>query len=79
MGGEVPLLPLPPPEVRRKLRDQMGFTLAETAAGLEVSPRTLLRWEWGDTEPTPKNHRKYHALLKAYQNLVDTMETTHEQ
>lgn len=72
MGAEkVPLLPLPSPEERRKLRDQMGVSRRAAAAELGVSVRTLLRWELGDTEPTSDHHRKYEELLRQWSEAVD--------
>ncbi len=66
-----PLPLLPPPEERRRLRDAMGITCAAAAAELEVSPRTLLRWEWGDAEPVPASRRRYGALLEQWRQAVD--------
>jgi hypothetical protein len=36
-----------------------------------VSVRTLLRWEFGDTEPEPDHHRKYEELLRGWKNSVE--------
>lgn len=66
-----PLPPLPEPEVRRKLRDAMGITLKEAAAEIRVSPRSYLRWEWGDAQPVPRNHRRYAAQLESWQHAID--------
>lgn len=66
-----PLLPLPPTETRRALRDAMGLTLKEAAFEVGVSARTYLRWEWGDTSPSPKNHRKYQQQLQQWQDAVE--------
>lgn len=72
MGAEkVPLLPLPSPDERRKLRDQMGVSRKAAAAELGVSVRTLLRWELGDTEPTASHHRKYEEMLRQWKDAVD--------
>lgn len=65
-----PLVPLPSLEERRKLRDAMGLTLPEAAAQLHVSPRTLLRWEWGDSYPSPVNHRNYAELLESWRVML---------
>jgi DNA-binding XRE family transcriptional regulator len=66
-----PLLPLPPTETRRALRDAMGITLREAAFEVGVSARTYLRWEWGDVNPAPKNHRKYQQQLQQWQDAVE--------
>lgn len=66
-----PLLPLPPTETRRALRDAMGLTLKEAALEVGVSARTYLRWEWGDTNPSPRNHRKYQQQLQQWQDAVE--------
>jgi DNA-binding XRE family transcriptional regulator len=66
-----PLLPLPPTETRRALRDAMGLTLKEAAGEVGVSARTYLRWEWGDVNPNPDNHRKYQQQLQQWQDTVE--------
>jgi predicted transcriptional regulator len=68
---ETPLMPLPPPEERRKLRDQMGVTRKEAADEIGVDTRTYLRWEWGKNQPSYRNHRKYWEQLTRWQNLVN--------
>jgi DNA-binding XRE family transcriptional regulator len=49
----------------------MGLTLKEAAFEVGVSARTYLRWEWGDTSPSPKNHRKYQQQLQQWQDAVE--------
>ena len=67
----IPLLPLPATDTRRSLRDAMGLTLKEAASEVGVSARTYLRWEWGDTNPSPKNHRRYQQQLQQWQDAVE--------
>lgn len=67
---DTPLLPLPPPEERRELRKLMGLTLKQAAAQLDVSARTYSRWEWGDAEPVPGNHRAYYNQLQSWKKAV---------
>lgn len=66
----IPLAPLPRPEERRELRDQMGICLEDAAREVGVSSRQYLRWEWGDSSPRPGNHRKYSAQLQRWQRLI---------
>src|SRR5215472_10108672 len=56
---KVPLVPLPSPEERLKLRkDLMGLTIKQAAHEVGVSPRTIWRWEHGqDENMRPENHR----------------------
>lgn len=68
--GNVPLLPLPPTDTRRMLRDAMGLTLKDAASEVGVSARTYLRWEWGDVNPSPRNHRKYQSQLQTWQDAI---------
>jgi DNA-binding XRE family transcriptional regulator len=49
----------------------MGITLREAASEVGVSARTYLRWEWGDVNPSPKNHRKYQQQLQQWQDAVE--------
>lgn len=66
-GGQVPLLPLPPPSRRRFLRKTMGVTVREAAAELKVSARTYSRWEKGTTGLLSDHHRAYHELLAKWE------------
>lgn len=69
---EVPLLPLPSPEERYKLRKQlMGLTIAQAAGELGVAPNSLRRWEKG-YPLTAGNHRKYQAAIQRWQETIDS-------
>jgi predicted transcriptional regulator len=69
---KVPLLPLPSPEERRKLRDQMGITRKDASSEVGVTVRTYLRWETGEVEPTPTHHRKYQEQLQQWREAVNS-------
>jgi DNA-binding XRE family transcriptional regulator len=73
MTNIIPLLPLPPTDTRRNLRDAVGLTLREAAAEIGVSARTYLRWEWGDTEPRAGNHKKYQQQLQQWQDALSDL------
>lgn len=49
----------------------MGITRKQAAAEIGVSARTYLRWEWGDTDPTPEHRRAYHKQLMKWKKAVD--------
>lgn len=57
---------LPDLAQRRAIRKAAGLTLVQAAAILAVSPRTLLRWEWGDCEPRPANRVAYAEQLRRW-------------
>jgi DNA-binding transcriptional regulator YiaG len=42
---------LPPPDERRRLRENAGFSVRSFANALGISPSTLARWEIGEREP----------------------------
>lgn len=68
---EVPLLPLPSPEERRKLREElMGLTLEQAAAEMEVSVGSLTRWEKG-LPMRANNHRRYQATIARWRETID--------
>lgn len=67
---DVPLLPLPEPVDRRKLREAMGVSQTEAAREIGVSRQTYHRWEQGGT-CSPDNHRMYHAQLARWREAVD--------
>ena len=61
-------LPFPTTEERpfserlRNFRDSRGFSRADLAAELGVTPITLYRWETGSTRPSPLAAAKLHTL-----------------
>ena len=46
----------------RQIREQQGFTQAEMADVLDVSPNTVSGWESGRIQPTGKNRQKIREL-----------------
>ena len=46
----------------RTFRDSLGFSKADLAAELGVSPTTLYRWETGSTQPSPLAAEKLGAM-----------------
>ena len=53
---------LPLNERLRKFRDSLGFSKADLAAELGISPITLYRWETGSTRPSPLAAEKLGAM-----------------
>jgi DNA-binding XRE family transcriptional regulator len=54
---------LPPPAMRRLLRDQWGLTQGEVAGLVGVSRECISRYENGSREPRGPLRDKYVALL----------------
>lgn len=50
------------PEELKQLRQELGCTLGELSATLEVDVKTLLAWESGDLFPTKKHVDRLVAL-----------------
>ncbi len=61
---------LPPPEVRRLIREKAGVSLQRLADELEVEPSTVLRWERGQTAPRPRTLIRYVQLLTQLEELA---------
>ena len=62
---------LPPPAVRRSIREHAHLTLADLAALVGVNLHTIRRWELNLHEPTANNRRRYAAVLH---ELLDVLE-----
>lgn len=58
---------LPPPRVRKAIREAHGVTQAELATALGVSRQTLIHWEQGHRSPRRESAEKYARLLLALQ------------
>jgi transcriptional regulator with XRE-family HTH domain len=54
---------LPPPDVRKSIREAAGVSLQRMSEELEVEASTVLRWERGQTIPRPKTLIRYVELL----------------
>ncbi|MFJ4619222.1 helix-turn-helix domain-containing protein [Streptomyces sp. NPDC088812] len=55
--------PLPPPEGRRRLREERALTQAQVAARLGVSRDLVRRWETGRSTPLGRAREAYAQLL----------------
>jgi transcriptional regulator with XRE-family HTH domain len=57
---------LPPPAMRKALREAAGVSLRDAAAAAGVSYEALRLWEMGAAFPTPRNLVAYVELLRAF-------------
>jgi DNA-binding XRE family transcriptional regulator len=64
--SEVREAQLPPPAVRRGLRQMAGLTIREAAATVGVSHTAFLKWENGTMRP-----RRQHAV--AYRRFLESL------
>ena len=55
---------LPPPAVRRYLREANGLSQAEVARALGCGRTAVTRWESGAREPRPETRLRYAELLE---------------
>jgi DNA-binding transcriptional regulator YiaG len=62
-----PVPELPPATERARLRRKFGLTQQQLADALEVSVRSLRRWENGTLEPIGRNLIEYAKVLHAWQ------------
>jgi transcriptional regulator with XRE-family HTH domain len=60
---------LPPPEVRRMIRQQAGISLRELAQAIGVTQPTITRWELGLR--SPERGPYFNAYLNVLDRLVD--------
>ena len=56
---------LPPPMMRRALREAAGLTQERLGAALGVSRIAICRWESGRRKPRAKHRAAYASLLAA--------------
>jgi DNA-binding transcriptional regulator YiaG len=68
-GRIIPAEHLPPPAVRRQLRESAGLSRPEVAARLGVSGEALRVWEEGLREPQGDNRAPYLSLLTSWQSV----------
>jgi DNA-binding XRE family transcriptional regulator len=61
-----PVMRLPEPAERIRLRELYGVTQSQLARSLTVSRRTVYAWEHGTIEPTGDNRSNYAAVLSAW-------------
>jgi DNA-binding transcriptional regulator YiaG len=55
---------LPPPAVRRQLREQAGISQAEIAAVVGVTRECVSNWESGNRTPRAKHLERYLTFLQ---------------
>lgn len=67
LAAQVRASRLPPPQRRRRIREDAGVSLRQGARSLGTDPMTLLRWERGEVNP-----RTDHAI--AYRQFLDALE-----
>ncbi|GGS24446.1 helix-turn-helix domain-containing protein [Streptomyces griseoviridis] len=60
---ESPVIPLPPPKARRRLREAAALTQAQLATRVGVSRETVRAWETGRTTPHGRKREAYARLL----------------
>jgi DNA-binding transcriptional regulator YiaG len=58
---------LPPPRIRRAIREAHGATQSEFAEALHVSRQTFIYWETGRRNPRRGSAEQYVRLLLALQ------------
>jgi len=61
---------LPPPEVRRFIREQSWLYQSDVAAALGVDQSMVSRWETGASEPRGAMRERYRRLLQQLQREV---------
>ena len=61
---------LPPPPVRRALRQATSTTQREMAEAIGVDPATVCRWETGARTPRGAHRLAYAQLLKGLSEVV---------
>jgi len=62
---------LPPPEERRRIREEAGITQAELGAALGVTGAAIGRWEKGDRHPGRRRAPSYAEALRRIENGGD--------
>ncbi len=65
-GRIVPPEHLPPPAVRRQLREAAGLSRPQVATQLGITPEALRLWEEGLREPQGDNRGAYLSLLTSW-------------
>ena len=66
---EVQAWKLPPPRIRRAIRQAAAVTQVRMATELGVHRVTFARWETGDLEPRGDNRAHYARLLDQLQRV----------
>ena len=63
---------LPPPEIRRAIREQAGLSRERIAVELDVSESSIRRWETGEKRPRHQHAVAYSELLGRIQTALST-------
>lgn len=61
---------LPPPNVRRALREASGLSVVEVAEAIGVTRQAVWRWERGLREPGAHHRRAYAGFLDQVRQAV---------
>jgi DNA-binding XRE family transcriptional regulator len=61
-----PLITLPDPAERKRLRVLFKVTQLQLANSLGITRKTVAKWETGDWEPTGRNRDNYASVLSAW-------------
>jgi DNA-binding transcriptional regulator YiaG len=61
-----PLVALPDPAERKRLREAFQVTQKDLAAVIGVSRKTVVNWESGQWNPTGENRENYAMILTAW-------------
>lgn len=61
---------LPPPAVRRALREATGLSVIEIAEALGVGRHAIYRWEAGRREPRGANRKAYAGFLDSARKVI---------
>jgi len=61
---------LPPPAVRRQIREASGASQRDVAHEIGVDPAQVSRWESGQREPRGENAIRYAAILRRLMEAV---------
>lgn len=70
--GDKPILSLPEPSERVRLRNLFGVTQTTLAGRLGVTRRTVHAWESGKSEPTGDNRSRYADMLALWASREHT-------
>jgi transcriptional regulator with XRE-family HTH domain len=61
---------LPPPAMRRAIRQRAGLPLSRVADELHVSIQAVSHWELGHREPRPEDLLAYSELLQSLEEAA---------
>jgi len=70
-----PMMPLPEPRERIRLRKLFAVTQTEVAAHIGVTRQMVNRWERGHSEPSGVNRARYAELLASWARSENKIKT----